>query len=239
MKKIVILSLLAVFTTSSFAQKPKKSAVKKVSKQEVVATPTTLIQIISYALGATVGDGLSQDFKQLGIEAEWDFVKLGISDAFAGKNQFSMEQMQDAFKKLEEIVAENQKLKSADQREFLKKNKTADGVIETSSGLQYKIITLGTGAKPTVTDNVEVHYHGTLIDGTVFDSSVERGESITFPLNGVIKGWTEGVQLMPIGSKFIFYIPSELGYGEHGAGSVIQPGATLIFEVELLDINPK
>ena len=237
MKKIVIISLLAIFATSSFAQKPKKGA-EEAPKQEVVA-PATQIEIISYALGANFGDGLSQNLKQFGIEVDWNFVRLGLDEAVAGKNQFSMEQMQGAFAKLEELAAESRKLKSADQREFLEKNKNADGVIETPSGLQYKIITLGKGAKPTATDQVKVHYHGTLIDGSVFDSSVERGEPITFPLNGVIRGWTEGVQLMPIGSKFIFYIPSDLGYGEQGAGGLIQPGATLIFEVELLDINPE
>jgi FKBP-type peptidyl-prolyl cis-trans isomerase len=105
------------------------------------------------------------------------------------------------------------------EKAFLVKNKTNAGVIETESGLQYKVITMGTGAKPKATDEVKVHYHGTTIDGKVFDSSVERGEPITFPLNQVIPGWTEGVQLMPVGSKFIFYIPSELAYGEQGAGN--------------------
>ncbi len=119
---------------------------------------------------------------------------------------------------------------------FLAENKKKEGVIETASGLQYKVVTMGTGAKPSATDRVKVHYHGTLLDGTVFDSSVERGEPITFGLNQVIAGWTEGVQLMPIGSKFIFYIPSNLAYGDRAAGS-IKPGSTLIFEVELLDIE--
>jgi len=237
MKKIFILSLLAVFAISSFAQKPKKGAVKETPKQEVV-TPTTSIQTISYALGANVGDGLSQNLKQFGIEVDWEFVKLGLGEAATGRNQFSQEQMMAAFAKLDELAAESQKLKSAEQKEFLEKNKNVEGVTTTPSGLQYKVLRLGQGARPTAADNVKVHYHGTLIDGTVFDSSVERGEPITFPLSGVIAGWTEGVQLMPVGSKFVFYIPSELGYGEQGAGGFIPPGATLIFEVELLDINP-
>ena len=104
------------------------------------------------------------------------------------------------------------------------------------SGLQYEVITLGTGIKPTIHDEVKVHYHGTMIDGTVFDSSVERGEPITFALTQVIPGWTEGLQLMPVGSKFIFYIPYNLGYGEQQVGP-IPPYSTLIFEVELLDIE--
>ncbi len=121
-------------------------------------------------------------------------------------------------------------------KKFLEENKLKEGVVTTESGLQYEVIKMGKGAKPTATDQVKVHYHGTLIDGTVFDSSVERGEPITFALNQVIPGWTEGVQLMPVGSKFRFYIPQELGYGARQAGS-IPPYSTLIFEVELLGIE--
>lgn len=121
-------------------------------------------------------------------------------------------------------------------KKFLEENKLKEGVSTTESGLQYEVIKMGKGAKPTATDKVKVHYHGTLTDGTVFDSSVERGEPITFALNQVIPGWTEGVQLMPVGSKFRFYVPQELGYGARQAGS-IPPYSTLIFEVELLGIE--
>lgn len=120
---------------------------------------------------------------------------------------------------------------------WLDENGKREGVVTTASGLQYEVITMGSGAKPKATDNVTVHYLGTLIDGTKFDSSYDRGEPITFPLNGVIAGWTEGLQLMPIGSKFKFYIPGYLGYGTRGAGQLIAPNSTLIFEVELLDIQ--
>lgn len=120
--------------------------------------------------------------------------------------------------------------------QFLAENAQKDGVVVTESGLQYEVLKMGKGKKPAATDRVKVHYHGTLIDGTVFDSSVERGEPITFGLNQVIAGWTEGVQLMPVGSKFRFYIPQNLGYGERAAGS-IPPYSTLIFEVELLGIE--
>lgn len=123
-----------------------------------------------------------------------------------------------------------------DAEQFLAENKSREGVITTESGLQYEVITLGTGIKPTIHDEVKVHYHGTMIDGTVFDSSVERGEPITFALTQVIPGWTEGLQLMPVGSKFIFYIPYNLGYGEQQVGP-IAPYSTLIFEVELLNIE--
>lgn len=120
---------------------------------------------------------------------------------------------------------------------FLQKNKSEEGVIETESGLQYKVLNQGQGTThPTSTDKVKVHYHGTLLDGTVFDSSVDRNEPISFGLNQVIKGWTEGVQLMVVGDKFRFYIPSGLAYGNRAAGK-IAPGSTLVFEVELLAIN--
>ena len=120
--------------------------------------------------------------------------------------------------------------------QFLAENALKDSVIVTESGLQYKVIKMGKGKKPVATDKVKVHYHGTLLNGTVFDSSVDRGEPITFALNQVIAGWTEGLQLMPVGSKFVFYIPQELGYGSRAAGS-IPPYSTLIFEVELLGIE--
>ena len=120
---------------------------------------------------------------------------------------------------------------------FLEKNKKTEGVIELPSGLQYKIIAQGDGPKPSINDKVLCHYKGTLIDGTVFDSSYDRGQPIDFPLNGVIKGWSEALQLMPVGSKWILYIPPELAYGEKGAGNVIGPNETLIFEVELISIK--
>ena len=121
--------------------------------------------------------------------------------------------------------------------EFLKENSKKEGVIVTDSGLQYEIITKGTGALPKATDKVKTHYHGTLTNGTVFDSSVDRGEPISFPVNGVIKGWQEALQLMPVGSKWRLVVPYELAYGERGAGASIAPFSTLIFEVELIGIE--
>jgi FKBP-type peptidyl-prolyl cis-trans isomerase FkpA len=120
---------------------------------------------------------------------------------------------------------------------FLMENKTKEGVVTTSSGLQYKVVTEGLGKKPRAWETVKVHYRGTLINGTEFDSSYKRNEPISFPLNQVISGWTEGLQLMSIGSKYILYIPSNLAYGSRGAGSDIPPDSALIFEVELLDIK--
>jgi FKBP-type peptidyl-prolyl cis-trans isomerase len=120
---------------------------------------------------------------------------------------------------------------------FLEENAKNPDVVTTGSGLQYIVIQEGTGDKPSSTDKVKVHYHGTLVNGNVFDSSVDRGEPIEFPVNGVIPGWVEGLQLMSVGSKYKFFIPSELAYGERGAGQMIGPGETLIFEVELLGIT--
>ena len=122
-------------------------------------------------------------------------------------------------------------------QDFLATNKSKPGVTELPSGLQYEILTEGTGAKPNASNKVTCHYHGTLIDGAIFDSSVQRGQPATFPLNQVIKGWTEGVQLMPAGSKWRFFIPPHLGYGDRQVSSVIGPNCTLIFDVELLSIN--
>lgn len=126
---------------------------------------------------------------------------------------------------------------AAADKQYLIDNAKKDGVQTTPSGLQYRVIEAGNGAKPKASDTVRVHYKGTLINGTKFDSSYDRNESISFPLNGVIAGWTEGLQLMPIGAKYELVIPSELGYGARGAGGVIPPDATLIFEVELLGIE--
>ncbi len=194
---------------------------------------------ISYALGAAVG----RDFKGMGLDLKVETFTQGVVDAMKGELKFSDEELQAIFNVLNQKMQEQQNNAMAGEKEkgakFLAENKKQPGVIETPSGLQYKVVKMGDGPKPKATDKVKVHYHGTLIDGTVFDSSVQRGEPITFPLNGVIRGWTEGVQLMPVGSKFIFYIPSELAYGDRGAGQIIKGGATLIFEVELLEINPE
>lgn len=196
-------------------------------------------QKISYALGANAGE----NFKGVGIDINQDLFMQGLRDALEGKNQFSREEMEQIFNVLNQKIQEAQNkevgVEKAKGEAFLAENKTKEGVIETPSGLQYKVVKMGTGPKPTATDRVKVHYHGTTLDGQVFDSSVQRGETITFGLNQVISGWTEGVQLMPVGSKFIFYIPSDLAYGDRGAGGAIKPGSTLIFEVELFDINPQ
>ena len=222
MKKTFMICLMAAFIGIS----------TNIKAQETM----TQEEKISYALGANIGES----FKQQGIEVQMDKFFKGFQDGIAGKNQFTQAEMEQIFNEFQKMMQKKQNSMVDEEKAkgaaFLAENKKKEGVIETASGLQYKVVKMGTGAKPSATDKVKVHYHGTLIDGTVFDSSVERGEPITFGLNQVIAGWTEGVQLMPVGSKFIFYIPSNLAYGDRAAGS-IKPGSTLIFEVELLDIE--
>lgn len=236
MKKLSLILLTLLCVTVVYAQKNKKEKKSK-SKVEVVA-PKSLTEITSYALGVNIADGLKQNSEQLGITVDWEWVVRGLREAADGKSQFDSAKMSEAFAKLDSLVKENRDIKARKQKEFLEENKKKAGVITTPSGLQYEVITLGTGAKPTLESNVEVNYEGKTIDGKVFDSSYERGTTTSFKLSNVISGWQEGLQLMPVGSKFRFYIPSELAYGERGAGNDIEPNATLIFEVELLNIVP-
>lgn len=182
---------------------------------------------------------------ELPIEIDVESVIAAIKDVSAGnKPALEVEEyhkyMQDFQRKVQQAgqqavakAAENNKKAGA---EFLAENAKKEGVKVTASGLQYRVITEGSGRKPAASDKVKVHYTGKLTDGTVFDSSVQRGEPIDFALNQVIAGWTEGVQLMATGSKYEFFIPSNLAYGDRGAGNAIPPGATLIFEVELLEV---
>jgi FKBP-type peptidyl-prolyl cis-trans isomerase len=204
----------------------------------------------SYALGMNVGKGLGANLKQQAIEVNQAILLRGLKDALtAGKTLLTDEEMKAALTQLQtevrarqlekqKLVADGNKKEGAD---FLEANKTKEGVVILPSGLQYKILTEGTGPKPTATDSVSCNYRGTLINGTEFDSSYKRGQPATFQVNGVVKGWTEALQLMPVGSKWQLFVPSDLGYGDRGADprSGIGPGATLIFEVELLSIQAK
>ena len=171
-----------------------------------------------------------------GLETNFDLIKQGfVNGLYNYTEQFDM---QSAGAYVESVVARLRYGQTKEEGEkFLAENKLRDGVKTTESGLQYEVIREGKGKKPTAESTVKVHYEGTLIDGTVFDSSYQRGEPIEFPLSGVIQGWTEGLQLMPVGSKYKLYIPSELGYGERGAGQSIPPYSALIFTVELLEIK--
>lgn len=190
---------------------------------------------VSYALGLSIG----QNFKASGIKAitSEDFI-AGLQDALAEREpQMTTERAREVINQLfTRLQQEEAELNAAAGKEYQEIMRHKSGVVTLPSGLQYEIIKEGKGAKPKATDKVRVHYHGTLINGVVFDSSVERGEPAEFPLNAVIPGWTEILQLMPIGSKWRVVIPSELAYGSRGAGDVIRPNMTLIFEIELLDI---
>ena len=197
-----------------------------------------------YLKGLEIGSNMGQQFRQSPylfndstIKVNLDEIKRGLIEGLELKSKMTPDEAATFLNTtLEAKAAERNKTLAAKGEAFLAKNAKREGVVVTESGLQYEVIAMGKGEKPTAESTVKVHYHGTLIDGTVFDSSVERGEPIEFPLNGVIKGWTEGVQLMPIGSKFKFYIPYQLAYGERGAGELIGPCEALIFEVELIKI---
>lgn len=219
--------LLVPFVTGALAQDPKlESDMDKAS----------------YVIGRNIGDTIHGDGIELNVE---NFI-IGLREALAGKDskiteadaEKVMEKFQaDMQKKMEEKAAKAATDNLAAGEKFLADNKAKEGVTVTESGLQYKVLAAGKGAKPTPLDTVTVHYHGTLIDGKVFDSSVERESPATFPVNGVIKGWTEALQLMTVGSKYQLVIPAGLAYGKAGAGRDIGPNSTLIFEVELLSIK--
>ena len=197
------------------------------------------VDSVSYAIGVSTGLGYKENLKTLpGGEVNVDALIAGFIQAIKGDStKMNMEQAREYMQKyfVEASAKEANKTKEEGEK-FLAENKKKSGVITTESGLQYQVITEGTGAKPTAEDHVKVHYTGTLLDGTKFDSSVDRGEPAEFPVSQVIKGWTEGLQLMPVGSKYIFWIPSDLAYGDRGAGQMIKPNSTLKFEVELLEI---
>ncbi|MFC2137068.1 FKBP-type peptidyl-prolyl cis-trans isomerase [Bacteroidota bacterium] len=196
----------------------------------------TEIDTFSYSLGINIASNL----KSKGIEElNTNMIIKAFEDIYNEKElSIDMEKadniVNNYFVKVQEMAAEKNIEKG---KEFLEENKKNDGIIELPSGLQYKILKEGEGEKPSINDNVTCHYKGTLIDGTVFDSSYDRGEPIEFPVRGVIDGWTEALQLMAVGSKWMLYIPSNLAYGDRGAGDRIGPNETLIFEVELLSIN--
>lgn len=197
---------------------------------------------LSYALGLGIGRQLAQmGATSLSID---DFA-TAIKDVLAGaelkvSDQEAQTLVQEFFRKQEENanaeMAEKGKKAKAEGEQYLADNAMKEGVVTLPSGLQYKVLSEGNGKKPKATDKVKCHYEGFLVDGTVFDSSIRRGEPAVFPLNQVIAGWTEGLQLMQEGAKYRFFIPYHLGYGEHGAGASIPPYAALVFDVELIEV---
>ena len=229
MKKVSVLVAAAVVSGMFFTSCGPKTNVSLKSD----------VDSVSYAIGVSTGMGSKENLMTLpGAEANVDALIAGFVQAIKGDStKMNMEEAREYMQKyfVEASAKEANKTKEEGEK-FLADNKTKSGVITTESGLQYQVITEGTGAKPTAEDHVKVHYTGTLLDGTKFDSSIDRGEPAEFPVSQVIKGWTEGLQLMPVGSKYIFWIPSDLAYGDRGAGQMIKPNSTLKFEVELLEI---
>lgn len=193
---------------------------------------------MSYSIGLDIG----QTFKKQEMELNADTLAAGIRDGLSGRAQLNDQQIKDTMSQFQKDMEEKQTAKSKETSaagdKFLAENKGKPGVKTTSSGLQYKVIKEGSGPQPKAADTVRVHYRGTLLDGTEFDSSYKRNEPASFALNQVIKGWTEGLQLMKEGGKYEFWIPANLAYGDRGAGSVVPPGAVLHFEVELLQVMP-
>jgi FKBP-type peptidyl-prolyl cis-trans isomerase FklB len=195
---------------------------------------------VSYSIGLDLGF----NFKKQNLELNPDALLAGVKDALGGKQPLLSEsEVKETMTALTKQLEEKQKALAEqnvkDGEKFLAANKTKEGVKTTASGLQYKVIKEGTGPQPKVTDSVVAHYRGTLINGTEFDSSYKRGQPATFPLSGVIKGWTEGLQLMKVGSKYQLFIPANLAYGDRAMGADIAPNSTLIFEIELVGIQPQ
>src|SRR5213075_1421976 len=194
---------------------------------------------VSYSIGMQIGFNLARQK----VDINPDVLNAGMKDAIAGKPQLTPDQVKDVMAQFEKDMEQKQKQlgekNKTDGAKYLEENKKKPGMKTTASGLQYKVEKEGTGSQPKPTDMVTVNYRGTLIDGTEFDSSYKRGQPATFPVNGVIKGWTEALQLMNQGAKYQLVIPSNLAYAERGAGADIGPDATLIFEVESMSIQPK
>ena len=224
MKNIIILSSIILFIAC------------KTEKTKESANLITELDSVSYSLGVNIGENIKKQFEDINL----DNFEAGIKDVLEKELEAKISDNQ-AQAIINSYFSKKQKKESESMIEeganYLQENAKREGVTTLPSGLQYEIINGGTGPKPTLEDNVTTHYHGTLIDGTVFDSSVDRGEPASFPVGGVIKGWTEALQLMSVGSKWKLYVPYDLAYGERGAGAQIGPYSTLIFEVELISIN--
>jgi FKBP-type peptidyl-prolyl cis-trans isomerase FklB len=225
MKRFILIFAAFLLTLPLFAQ--EKSPPLKDQKDKV-----------SYSIGINIGSNLARQ----NVEINPDALVAGLKDGIAGKPQLTQDQIKEVMTAFEKDMQAKQKAagekSAAEGTKFLEENKKKEGVKTTASGLQYKVIKEGTGAQPKATDTVKVNYRGTLINGKEFDSSYKRGEPVTFPLNGVIKGWTEGLQLMKTGSKYQLFVPPDLAYGERTVGPDLAPNSTLIFEVELLDAKP-
>jgi FKBP-type peptidyl-prolyl cis-trans isomerase FklB len=233
---VALFAISATISSCSFIQ-------EKLGGSSEKRTLTTEMDKVSYSIGYNMG----KNFRIQNVEVDIAALLAGVNDGKTAATPILTEADQATtmrafqtshMKKQNEKRTETGKTNKTLGAQFLAENKTKKGVITTASGLQYKIITEGKGAKPAATDTVVTHYKGTLVDGTEFDSSYARKEPATFPVNGVIPGWTEALQLMSIGSKYQLFIPSALAYGERGSGQKVGPNSMLLFEVELLEIKP-
>lgn len=239
MHKLILSVALLAIETGVYAQAAKTTAHTPVKKPATVA-PAALksgTDSLSYAIGVNVGTY----FKKQGVDhLNYAALNKALADVFGDKTLvLSDEQaVMTIQQRLQEFMAQKANITKEDGKKFLAENKKRPGVMELADGLQYEVIRRGTGPMPLDTSVVKVNYTGYLLSGKKFDASADHGGPATFPLNRVIKGWTEGVKLMPVGSSFKFYIPSELAYGDRGAGNDIPGGSTLIFEVDLLEIVP-
>jgi FKBP-type peptidyl-prolyl cis-trans isomerase len=243
--KLNLLSLTFTLAFAALATAQETAApAEPATKPAAPLDPAVLKDKVSYFYGADV----ARSFQDNKVDISMESFLQGLKDTVdkkpskytteeleAAMNQFAQAMVAKQQKDMAEAAAKN----SVASDKFLADNAKREGVTTTASGLQYEIIKKGDGAKPTASDTVTVHYHGTLVNGKVFDSSVDRKEPATFPVGGVIPGWVEALQLMPLGSKWKLFIPSKLAYGDRGAGPEIGPGSALIFEVELLKIDPK
>ena len=225
---------------------PSSTTRKKTTAPKTAPAPLVLKtekDKFSYALGMNLGNSLHKQ----SVPVDPVILQRGLKDALAGKTQMTDEEARGAImavqtemrKKVQETMQAAGEANKKEGDAFLAANKSKEGVTTLPSGLQYKILKAGAGPKPTTTDSVVCNYRGTLIAGKEFDSSYKRGQPATFPVNGVIKGWTEALQLMPVGSKWQLFVPPDLAYADRGAGADIGPGSTLIFEVELVSIQDK
>jgi FKBP-type peptidyl-prolyl cis-trans isomerase FklB len=246
MQKLMMMAAVLLLAASVKSQTKKPAPKPTTSKPSVTKTAGTSapkpllkngLDSLSYAIGVNIGSNM----KMQGIET-MNYITLnkGIADALKGnkplmdENQCNMTIQQ----KLQEFMSKKSSAVKEEGKKFLENNKKQPGIVVLPSGIQYKILTQGNGVKPTLEDTIKVHYKGTTLDGNIFDDSYSRGEPIEFPLGGLIEGWKQALVLMPVGSRWQLFIPSEYAYGDRGAGANIPGGATLIFELELLDVKP-
>ncbi len=244
-KGVLGAALAALVLTTAGCNEEKKVDKKDSAAASTEVTLETMEQKVTYI----VGYNMAKQAQANGLKFQTDIMTAAIKDVLGGKDariaQEDQQKIMMAFQEEQQTKRDAERTKLAEEnlakaKAFMEENGKKEGVVTTESGLQYEVLVKGdeSGTSPKDTDKVKVHYHGTLIDGTVFDSSVDRGEPVTFPVNGVIQGWVEALQLMKVGDKFKLAIPPELAYGANGTSGKIGPNAALIFEVELLEVNP-